>query len=224
MEKIRMEAKSMTGHKGIPAAALLLILLIPINNAFGDSAGLASGTMTTANACGFGVGYFGGILGLGDNFTSFIGTLNYGFSQYTEGRAKLGIVDAEGTSATLFLGADMKYQLLDHYDAVHPSPLDLALGGFFEWASFDPNTVLQLGGNVIGSIPYRFTGGQRLIPYGSVNVRLERLSANGNSNTNLELGLNIGAKFEMSSDMSFYGELQIDGNTGLFLGTEIRAF
>ncbi len=215
----------MTGRKiFLVAASILLLAMFPVQEGFAESVGLASGNMTTANAVGFGVGYFGGILGLGDNITSFIGTLNYGFSQYTEGRVKLGIVDGDGTDATLFLGADMKYQLLDHYDAVHPAPLDLALGGFFEWANYDPITVLQLGGNVIGSIPYRFTGGQRLIPYGRVDIRLERLSASGNSDTNLELGLNLGAKYEMSSEMSFYGELQIDGNTGLFLGTEIRAF
>jgi len=215
----------MTGRKRILVmAAVLLIAIFPVTEALGDSVGLASGNLTTANACGFGVGYFGGILGLGDNMTSFIGSLNYGFSQYTEGRAKFGIVDGDGTDATIFLGADLKYQLLDRNDPNQNATFDLALGGFFEWEDFDPFSVLQLGGNVIGSIPYRFPGGQRLIPYSRVNIRLERLSAGGNSDTNLELGLNLGAKFEMSTEMSFYGELQIDGNTGLFLGTEIRAF
>ena len=201
---------------------ILVISIAPMTIA--GSFGIASGNIATADACGFGIGHFGGIVGLGDKFTSFIGTLNYGFSQYTEGRVKFGFSDADGVDATILIGADLKYEYLDYYDANRPAPFDLAFGGFFEWADYDNASLLQIGGNIIGSIPYRFNGGQRLIPYGRVNLRLERVSARGNSDSNLELGINFGTKFELSGDLAFYGEIQVDGNTGLFLGTELRAF
>ncbi len=214
----------MAGRKQIKLAVLLIISVIFISgSARADSAGLVTGNLATADACGFGLGYLSGNLGLGDNTTSFFGTLTYGFSQYTEGRIKLGLSDGERTDASLLFGADFKYELLDYYDASHPAPVDLALGGFMEWIDYDGISVLQIGGNIISSIPYRFKGGQKLVPYGRINIRLEKLS-NGNSNTELELGLNLGTKFELSNDLSFYGEIQIDGNTGLFLATEMRVF
>lgn len=202
---------------------ILIVGLLASPQLKAESIGIASGNLATADACGFGKGYLGGTLGLGDDITSFVGTLNYGFSEYTEGKVRFGFADADGVDASVLIGADLKYEVLDYYEEGHPAPFDLALGGFFEWVDYGPASVLQLGGNVIGSIPYRFKSGQRLVPYGRFNVRMERVSA-GDSESDIEIGLNLGTKFELNTELSFYGEIQLDGNTGLFFGTELRVF
>ncbi len=200
------------------------IILLPLT-AWSGSDGLATGCATTADACGFGAGYLGAILGLGEESTNILGTLSYGFSQYTEGRVKLGLSDpdARDTDATIIFGADFKYEFLDYYDKINPAPFDMAFGGLFEWVDYDGLSVMQIGGSVIGSIPYHFQSGRRLIPYGRFNIRIERITR-GDTKSEIEFGLNIGTKYELSSDMGIYGEFQIDGNTGLILGIDFRTF
>jgi hypothetical protein len=200
------------------------IFLLPLT-AVSGSIGLATGCATTADACGFGVGNLGAILNIGDESTNILGTLSYGFSQYTEGRVKLGLSDpdAPNTDATIIFGADFKYEFMDYYDKINPAPFDMAFGGLFEWVDYDELSIMQIGGSVIGSIPYHFQSGRRLIPYGRFNIRIEH-SSNRVSDSEIEFGLNVGTKYEFSSDMGIYGEFQIDGNTGLILGIDFRTF
>lgn len=99
----------------------------------------------------------------------------------------------------------------------------MAFGGLLEYVKYDEFSILELGGNLIGSIPYRLSGGQRLIPYGRFDFRLEKYS-NGGSESSFQVGLNLGTKYELSHDMNIYGEFQIDGNFGLFAGLEFQAF
>jgi hypothetical protein len=209
----------------ILAVAALLIAL-PFTGAYGGkSAGLASGNLTTADACGFGAGYIGGFVGFGDEVTSLFGTLTYGFSDYTEGRVRFGFsdLDVPDTDPQLLIGFDFKYEFLDYYDTMRNNPLDLAFGGFIEFVNYDPVSVLELGGNLLASIPYKLKSGQRLIPYSRFDMRLERVS-NGGSESDFRAGLNLGAKFELTQDVHLYGEFQLDGNAGFFAGLEVRAF
>lgn len=208
---------------------LVLLLLLFSSVYAGESAGLASGNLTTADACGFGLGYIGGFIGFGDKAVAIFGTINYGFSDYTEGRVKFGFSDLDSPKSDpqLLLGFDFKYEVMDYYDRMVSYPFDLALGGFVEYVSYDPRSVLAIGGNLIGSIPYKFESGRRLTPYSRLNFRLERYSyesSKKDSESDFRVGLNIGTKFELSGDMNLYGELQIDGNTGLFAGLEVRVF
>ena len=208
------------------AAVIALLIVLPFTAVYGGpSVGLASGNLTTADACGFGAGYIGGFVGFGDDVTSLFGTMTYGFSQYTEGRVRFGFadLDAPDTDPQLLVGFDFKYEFLDYYDTLRNNPLDLAFGGFIEFVNYDPVSVMELGGNLLASIPYKFKSGQRLVPYSRFNMRLERYS-NGGSDSDFRAGLNLGTKFELTQDVHLYGEIQVDGNTGLFAGLEVRAF
>jgi hypothetical protein len=78
---------------------------------------------------------------------------------------------------------------------------------------------MEIGGNVIASIPYHLKSGRRLIPYGRFDMRLE-----SNGESDFKVGLNLGTKFELGGDVDLYGEFQLDDNTALFLGLDFRAF
>jgi len=213
--------------KGFYKGALIaLILSCPVLvNA--NSLGLASGNLSTADACGFGVGYIGGYVGLLDDATTVFGSLTYGFSQYTEGRLKIGFSDLEGsaTDPEFMFGADFKYEFMDYYVKNRKQPLDMAFGGFLEYVSYQGFSILELGGNYIASIPYRFQSGRRLIPYGRADLRLESISVDGGgNNSDFQFGVNLGVKYELSSEMNVYGEFQIDGLAGLFMGLDVRVF
>ncbi len=216
--------------KGVLLIAVLAFAVSPVEGS--DAFGLTFGNLTTADACGFGIGYIGGFAGLADNGTTLFGTITYGFSDYTEGRAKIGFFDADykGADPELVLGVNFKYEFMDYYDRNRKNPFDLAFGTFLEYVSVEWGSVLQLGGDAIGSIPYRLNSGRRLIPYARINVRLERASFDSpipgadDSETDFRLGLNAGTKFELSESLSIYGEFQLDGNDGFFTGLEFRAF
>ena len=215
--------------KGFNRAVLVALIVLCPTFIFADSGGLFSGNLSTADACGFGVGYVGGFVGILDDGTAIFGSLTYGFSDYTEGRVKLGFIDGDGSASDpeLFLGVDFKYEFMDYYDKNGKQPLDMAFGGFLEYSDLGPISILQIGGNYIASIPYRFKSGRRLIPYGRANLRLESISydATGvDSNSDFQFGLNLGVKYELSTEMNLYGEFQIDGMTGLFLGLDVRMF
>lgn len=188
-----------------------------VSSSFGaDAIGSMFGALSTANTLGMGKGNFGLAVGLADA-TSFTGSFNYGLSTHTDGRIKLGLFDAGGGADTeLALGADFKYQLIS-VSGVSNGPFDMALGGFFEYLG-GADAVL-VGGQIIGSYPVVLEQGGTLTPYGRFNVRLESYS----SESELELGLNGGVEWKLNSDVSLFGEFQIDGNDGVFFGIEFGA-
>ncbi|UCD16877.1 MAG: hypothetical protein JSV44_10525 [Candidatus Zixiibacteriota bacterium] len=210
------------------ALVALPALMFSVSHAKG-AIGLVSGNLTTADACGFGVGYIGGFAGIADEGTSIFGGLTYGFSDYTEGRVKIGFFDPDvrGADPKIMVALDFKYEFMDYYDRLRKNPFDLAFGGFMEFVDFEYGSVLGLGGSIIGSIPYRFQSGHRLIPYARLNLRLERVSydaADFDDESDFRVGLNLGTKYEVSDNLGLYGEFQLDGNAGLFLGLDFRAF
>lgn len=213
--------------KGFCRSALVTLMLLCPTYIYADSAGMASGYLATADACGFGVGYIGGFAGILDDGTSLFSSLTYGFSEYTEGRIKIGFIDGEGEASDpeLLFGADFKYEFMDYNDKNGAQPLDMAFGGFLEYFDSGYFSVLQIGGNLIASIPYRFQSGSRLIPYGRAGLRMEKYSADsGVDDTDFQFGLNLGAKYELTTDMNLYAEFQADGLLGLFLGLDVRMF
>ncbi len=213
--------------KKLGAVILVSATIISGSSAFGDTFGLTTGYLSTADACGFGVGYIGGFAGIGDNGTTLFGSITYGFSEYTEGRIKLGFFDPDAKDAdpSLTLALDFKYEFMDYYDRHTKNPFDLAFGGFFEYTNLEGASVWDLGANAIGSIPYKFNSGRRLVPYARFNIRLEHISiADFDSESDFRAGLNVGGKFEMSQDLHIYAEIQADGNFGFFTGIDIRTF
>lgn len=204
-----------------------LLVISPTSVLADDAAGLATGNLSTADVCGFGVGYVGGFAGLGDDATTIFGSITYGFSDYTDGRIKFGFSDRDAPNAdpVILIGIDFKYEFMDYYDKNGSQPMDMALGGFFEYVNYEYGAVWEFGGNYIASIPYRFASGRKLIPYGRANLRLEQISIdNADNKSDFRFGMNLGVKYELTTEMNVYGELQFDGITGLFLGLDVRMF
>jgi hypothetical protein len=219
----------MMNRKGILIGAILAFVFSSSGvMAWDDSFGRMTGGLATADACGSGIGLLGGFIGLGDDATSLFGVYTYGFSKYTEGRIKFGFSDPEDTphydsDPRLMIGGDLKYEIMDYYNHSAKNPFDLALGGSMEFVDTEGGSAFLLGGNLIGSIPYRFNSGNRLVPYMIINFRMERIS-NGDADTDFEAGANLGVKFEFSDDLGLFGEFQIDGNDAFFTGLEVRVF
>ena len=189
-----------------------------------DAAGSAFGNLQTASAIGQGHGAFGTGIGIADA-TSFVGWFQYGLAEYVDGRVKVGLVDPDGGDTEITFGADLKYQLWNVLGTVE-RPLDLAVGGFLEYADYDGSSVFQVGGQVLGSYPFTLRNGSVLSPYGRFNIRLEHISweakvlgvKKSGSDSELEFGLNGGVAWEATNTVTLLGEFQIDGNDGLFLG------
>jgi len=207
---------------------LLILFSLSTGSSFAiDAAGSAFGTLTGASAVGQGKGSFGFGVGVADA-TSFVGSFTFGLSEYTDGRIKLGLVDQDGADTKFTIGADFKWQYWS-YGPNTNHPFDMAVGGFFEYADYDFLSVVQIGGHLIGSYPIHLKNGGTLAPYARINARLEALSLDrpagftgDDSESNLELGFNGGVQWIMTSTVTFYGEFQLDGNDGVFMGVDFN--
>ncbi len=200
-----------------------ILLLISVNSFAFDAAGSAFGGLSTAGTLGMGTGNFGLAVGIADA-TSFAGYFNYGLSAHTDGRIKVGLIDYDGGDTELALGADFKYQIVS-VNGASSGPFDMAVGGFGEYYDIGGFSVFQLGGQFIGSYPVKLQQGGILTPYGRLNIRVEKIDWDGpsDSDSNLEIGFNGGVHWQVNSSIGFFGEFQIDGNDGLFLGIEFGA-
>ena len=203
------------------AALLLAIGATSSYAAFGS----AFGSLATAKTVGQGVGDFGGGIGIADA-TSFFANFTYGTSQYTDIKLKLGLIDADASDTKLVLGADFKWQYLS--TLADKTPVDLAFGGLVEYTDFDFASVFQIGAFVSSSYPMALKNGGTLTPYGRFNARLESISydhplaGRDDSESNLEVGLHGGVEWQATDVLKLYGEFQLDGNEGLFLGINLN--
>ncbi|MCK4606768.1 MAG: hypothetical protein KAU35_05665 [candidate division Zixibacteria bacterium] len=207
------------------ALVFVLVFVMAANGEAAGAFGSSFGTLWTARSLGMANGSVGLGIGAADH-TSFVGFFKYGLSDYTDGRIMLGIVDDEGVSATVVVGADFKYQLLN-FQRGGTDPFDLAIGALAEYLDFDNMSAIQIGGHVLGSYPIALKGGTTLSPYGRINVRLERTKRvyvdrggeiSEKKESELKFGLNMGVCWDISRDVGLYGEFQFDGNDGIFLG------
>lgn len=212
--------------KKIVLVAACFILFAAAANA--DSFGSAFGNLATARTLDQGRADFGGGVGIADG-TSVFGRFTYGTSQFSELRLKLGIIDGDASDAELALGADFQYHFLEvtrDEQGNMTTPFDLAAGGLFEWVDFSGISIWQLGGFVTGSHPFALKSGGVLSPYARINVRLESVSddtefGSGDS-SDLEFGLHLGTEWMVNDMINLYGEFQLDGNDGLFLGIDFN--
>lgn len=107
------------------------------------------------------------------------------------------------------IGGDIKYQIMD---VAYGDAVDLAIGGGIEYYNYPADiTVWMFGANTIVSYPVEFQGGQILSPFFRLNTRLDRASANGNSDTDFNLGFGFGAMFDITKMFGFFGEVNITG-------------
>jgi len=188
-----------------------------------DAVGSAFGALSTAEALGQGKANLGAGVGIADA-TSAFGQLTYGLSKYVDGRLKLGLRDDQDTK--LALGGDFKWQFISS-DQTNRKPVDMAVGGFFEYTDFGGLSAFQVGGQFFGSRSFKMSNGSSLIPYGRFNVRLEALSWDSNgpgddSDTKLRFGLNAGCSWKMTPTIDLFGEFQLDGNDGVLFGIDFN--
>ncbi|MBD3333191.1 hypothetical protein GF356_10105 [candidate division GN15 bacterium] len=201
----------------VTLVCLLLLGAIPAQSA---DVGTVFGTLWSARPIGAQAGEFGLNVGIADA-TSVYGTFTYGVGEHWDGRLKLGLIDDENMDPKLGFGIDLKNTFLD---AGGPSnhPMDMAAGGFLEWYDTDPLTVMQFGAVFLGSRDFMLKNNQIITPYAQLSLRLERVSwefmGEDNSDSDLEFGFNVGVKYQMTRYINLYGEFQLDGNDGLFVG------
>ncbi|HEX2897061.1 MAG TPA: hypothetical protein VHP63_03320, partial [candidate division Zixibacteria bacterium] len=96
--------------KKLTLLSALVVLALAGSSVMAD-VGSAFGTQATAQSVGHRVGYFGVGVGIAD-FTSVVGTFDYGLSRYTTGRLKLGFTDdGDNADMALSMGAELRWQL-----------------------------------------------------------------------------------------------------------------
>jgi len=161
----------------------------------------------------------GGYVGIYDGAFGILGQYRYGVGGYTDIGVKLGIIDLDSDSREgdlgFFLALDSKYQVME---VRIMDPIDLSIGGAFEFAAFDHFNSLILGGFALGSYPVVLKNGRVLSPYGRLIMGLNRTDPSwGRSDTEFDLGLNMGVTMELSSSTHALAELQIDDETAAFL-------
>ena len=197
--------------KRIISLSLCLIIGLAMESSGREPFGSAFGALTYGRSlpksgatAGMGVG-----VGVGSPHRNSVnGYFSYGAFEYVETTLKLGLSDAD--EVRVAVGGDVKYQFLDAGPALG-DPIDLAAGCFAEYVT----DVFQFGGQVIGSRTFILSNTtQALSPYGRLQVRLESVK----SKSEIEFGLNAGVKWDVTPNFSLFGELQVDGNEGIFLG------
>lgn len=194
--------------------SLLLVLLLASGATAQYAAQLsAAGTVLKGSAVG------GGFVGIYDGAFGVLGQYRYGIGGYTDVGGKLGIIDLDSGSREgdlgFFIAVDSKYQIME---VRIMDPIDLSLGGAFELALFDHFNSFVIGGFAVGSYPVTLRSGRVLSPYGRLIMGFNRTDSNwGRSDTEFDLGLNMGVIMELSSTTHALAEIQIDDNTAAFL-------
>jgi len=226
--------------------AAFLVVALAGSSVMAD-VGSVFGTQATAQSLGHRVGYFGLGVGIAD-FTSVVGTFDYGLSKYTTGRLKLGFTDdGDNADMALSMGAELRWQLWraevgtskgkgkSKNTMATQRPIDLAIGPMIEYFKIGSSvqsvnydvSVFQFGGFLLGSHGFMTSGGKLITPYAKFNVRLEdtKVSVTGFpdvSESDLRVGLGTGVAYQFTNTMNLYGELQFDGNNGFFMGVDFK--
>ena len=198
------------------SALIALILCGAVIDGNAASLGSGFGSFSDASTIGMGHANMLGGVGLTDDATTVFGVFTYGLSAHTDGRLKFGLIDHDYSDTEIMLGGDFKYQFISR-DSLGNGPFDMAFGAFFEYYNF-PSSAWMLGAQYIGSYPILMKNNHAITPYGRFNVRLENIS----DNSNLEVGVNAGIRWEMTRQINFYGEFQFDGNDGIFFGLDFN--
>ena len=199
----------------------LLLVLSVASGAAAQYAAQLSGAGTVLKGSSVGGGY----VGIYDGAFGILGQYRRGIGGYTDIGGKLGIIDLDSDSEEgnvgFLMGIDSKYQVME---VRIMDPIDLSIGGAFEFAAFDHLKSLVVGGYAVGSYPVTLKNGRTLSPYGRLIMGFNRGDPDpGPSNTEFDLGLNMGVTMELSSSTRALAEIQIDDNTAAFLmGLEFR--
>jgi len=182
-----------------------------------------SGQLSTASTTPEGTSKTGVYAGIYDHAIGLLGQYRYGVGAYTDIGFKLGVLDLDrglNDNAGLDFAFDFKYKVMEKSLR---DPFDLSLGGLGEVLVVNDFNIFSVGANAIGSYPVKLHNGRILEPYGRLNLRFQRVGVSGgHSNTDLEIGLNMGASFELNRTTKAIAELQFDDPFAFFLGVDFE--
>jgi len=219
-----MSRKSLVKFVALPTlTAGLLFTFFPTPASADSGAGLAFGNLQMARTVGQGVTGFGGAVNLGDEATTVYGHAVYGFGLFTEGRIRLGLIDADvpNSDPQITIGAEFKYQFWNYEGESVDDPVDLAFSGMIEAVDYGYGSAFSLGSNVIASRPFTSSNGTQFGPYARFNLRITSFSPKGGgSDSDFEFALTPGAMFQAGEGLRLFGEFTIDENSGVALGVE----
>jgi hypothetical protein len=181
-----------------------------------------SGQLSTAKTVPSGGSMLGVYAGIYEDAFGVLGQYRYGLGGYTDMGFKVGVLDLDdflSNDVAIDAAFDLKYQVMEMRMR---DPFDLSLGGTFEFLGFEDGTLISFGFAPIGSYPVTLKNGRILEPYGRLQLRVERVDINSYDDTDFEIGLNMGAAFELSSSTEAIGELQFDDEFGFIFGVNFE--
>jgi hypothetical protein len=198
------------------AASLTLFLSLPLSAQF-------LGHLRSAETSGLGSLNLQTGAGVYEDAFTVMGRARYGIAgrvDLTLSLALLDLQDSDGLNAAF--GTDLLFQVSD-YDLGRA--LDMAVGGFLEYYSAERSrhvdySNLAIGGQLVASRPVEIKPGVDLVPYGRLNLRVNRVEVGNNSDSDFNIGVNLGAVFPISGHIDLSGEVQLDDQFGFILGVE----
>jgi hypothetical protein len=155
-----------------------------------------------------------------DAFT-LMGRFRYGVAARLDMSVSVVLLDLEATDdLEALLGGDIEYQVSDHDLG---QTLDVVLGGFIQYYAYDTPrsreiSNLAVGMDVVASRPIDLSTRLRLTPYGRLNLRVNRVERDDWSDSEFNIGFNVGALIPLSNHVDLTGEAQLDDQFGFVLG------
>lgn len=111
--------------------------------------------------------------------------------------ADLGLADG-AISSGVILGGSLHYQLTR---ATEDLPFDMVLGAGMGLTAFDEVKIFRIPVGVAIGHRFPLEGGFAISPFVHPRLSIDRASAGGNSNTESNLDIDIGASFELNPRM-----------------------
>lgn len=192
--------------------ALIAVFMLSIGGsaAIGQYSAVVNTAETVIKGESQALAYFG----IYDDVNALVGAYRYGIGGYTDASVRFGFVDYNRRFSNddgFVLAGDLRYQVME---VRIKDPLDLAVGGSFETVLGIGAGNFSFGGFVTGSHSIALNKDKNLWPFGRLIMRLDRFA----SNTDFNIGLNIGASFNISQSTFVSSELQFDNQFGFIIG------
>ncbi|PJA26690.1 MAG: hypothetical protein CO189_09700 [candidate division Zixibacteria bacterium CG_4_9_14_3_um_filter_46_8] len=161
---------------------------------------------------------FGGYLGFYEKVTIVAMTqYRYGFTNFLDGGFQFGGFSAdigEEDEAGIVFGGNIKYRILN---AAAGDQFDLSSGIGLETAQASNYHLYSLSGSIIGSFRLQSSSGKLITPYSRMAFHVQNthwdqhgLHEKGTSDSDFDLGLNLGAQFSLNNNSSIIAELQLE--------------
>ncbi|MCD6162521.1 MAG: hypothetical protein J7K40_08935 [candidate division Zixibacteria bacterium] len=149
-------------------------------------------------------------LGIYDNVSSLVGGFRCGIGGYTDASIRFGLLDYKRFDNGFMFGGDLRYQLME---LRINDPVDLSVGGLFEYSRVSSSNSYSLGGLVVGSRNIGITDDMDLWPFARLILRWDKYPGDSKFN----LGFNPGVSLELSERTLVTGEFQFDDSFGFIM-------